>query len=59
LAWEHCWQGVGWGNGNLRHWAGLLRLVTAPIFACLMIPVLPFALVGYFGRSFLMGGALR
>jgi MFS family permease len=45
------------GQRNLRHWAGLLRLITAPIFACLMIPVLPFALVGYFGRSFLMGGS--
>lgn len=45
------------GQGNLRHWAGALRVVTAPVFACLMIPALPFALVGYFGRSFLMGGS--
>lgn len=45
------------GQRNLRYWAGLLRLVTAPIFACLMIPVLPLALLGYFGRSFLMGGS--
>lgn len=45
------------GQRNLRQWAGLLRIITAPIFACLMIPVLPFALMGYFGRSFLMGGS--
>jgi MFS family permease len=45
------------GHRNLRMWAGTLRLITAPVFACLMLPVLPFAIFGAFGRAFFMGGS--
>lgn len=45
------------GQRNLRFWAGALRLITAPVFACLMAPVLPLAIVGAFGRAFFMGGS--
>lgn len=45
------------GHRNMRIWAGALRLITAPVFACLMIPVLPLAMFGAFGRAFFMGGS--
>ena len=49
--------GRWFGQRNKRIWAGTLRLITAPVFACLMIPVLPLAIFGAFGRAFFMGGS--
>jgi len=45
------------GHRNLRMWAGALRLITAPVFACLMFPVLPFA-SGFLQKSYGFGPIL-
>lgn len=45
------------GQGDMRKYAAILRFITAPVFACLIVPQLSFALVGFLGRAFFMGGS--
>jgi MFS family permease len=46
------------GQGSLRVWASVLRILAAPALLTMIVPDLWVALIGYYARAFLIGGSI-